>query len=134
MADLGRLGTQYRAASRAATVIDRAAEELRAKPIGRVRDDNRDVGRYLASIAGLINPNLADQVDAELVTLVPRSVLTTFRTRERSEPDVSIRLIDTAGRLQRDQALEPEQIELVEDVAQVADQDAARLSRSILAH
>jgi hypothetical protein len=92
------------------------------------------VGRYLASRAGLIDPALAGEIDAEYVTAVPRSLVANFRTRGRKDPRLSMRLIETADRLKAGQKLERGQVQLVEDVAQVATQDAVQISRTILTH
>jgi len=80
VADIGRLSTQYQRAYRAASVMDRAAEELKATPVGEVEHNRSDLGRYLASVAGLIDPALAGEVDAELAKAVPRALAWLQRT------------------------------------------------------
>jgi hypothetical protein len=73
--NLGRLSTQYQRAYRAASVIDRAVEELNTAPVGHVENNGGAVGRYLASVAGLIDPALAREIDPEYANAVPRALV-----------------------------------------------------------
>lgn len=133
MTDLGRLSTQHQQAYSTASAIDRAVRELKATPVGQVQDDSGDLGRYLASVAGLIDPAMADEIDPELASAVPRVLVASFADRSRSDPELSLRLLATARELKSGHRLAPDQIELVEDVADVATRDALQLTREILA-
>jgi hypothetical protein len=134
VADPGRLSTQYQRASRAASAIEEAVEELRAQPVGQVGRNGSDLGRYLASVAGLIDPAYVEDIDAEFVNIVPNSLLTDLGTRRESDPEIAHRLLSTANDLIAGRRLGEAQVELVQDVADVATQGALQLSQEILAH
>lgn len=133
MTDLGRLSTQHQQAYSTASAIDRAVQELKTAPVGQVQDDRDDLGRYLASVAGLIDPAMAGEIDPELAAAVPRALVASLADRSRSDPELSQRLLTTARELKRGHTLAPDQIELVQDVADVATHDALALTREILA-
>lgn len=133
MPDLGRLSTQYQLASRAASAIDQAVEELNMAPVGHVDRDGENVGRYLASVAGLIDPALAGEIDPEYANAVPRALVSSLGARRREDPELSTRLIDIADALKTGRALDGSQVQLVQQVADVATRDALSLSREILA-
>lgn len=132
MTDFGRLSTQYRRASQAASVLDQAVEELNASPSRKVEHHGADLGRYLASLAGLIDPAYAGEIDGDLATAVPSAVVVNLSDRTRLEPDLSKRLVQTAKTLKAGRKLKPEQVALVEQVGDVATRDAVRLSQEIL--
>jgi hypothetical protein len=132
VANLGRLTTQYQLASRAASVIDRAVEELNTAPVGHVENDGEDVGRYLASVAGLIDPARAEEIDPEYANVVPRALVSSLGARRREDPELSDRLIEVADALKTGRTLDGSEVRLVQEVADVATRDAQSLSREIL--
>jgi hypothetical protein len=133
VANLGRLSTQYQLAYRAASAIDQAVEELNRAPVGQVDEGGEDVGRYLASVAGLIDPALAGEIDPEYATAVPRALVSSLGARRRDDPELSGRLIEVADALKTGRTLDGSQVQLVREVANVATHDALSLSREILA-
>jgi hypothetical protein len=130
--NLGRLSTQYQRAYRAASVIDRAVEELNTAPVGHVENNGGAVGRYLASVAGLIDPALAREIDPEYANAVPRALVSSLGARRREDPELSGRLIEVADALKTGRTLDGSQVQLVQEVADVATRDALSLSREIL--
>jgi cyanophycinase-like exopeptidase len=132
MDDPGRLSTQYQRAYRAASAIDRAVEELKTTPVGKVGHDGNELGRYLATVAALVEPSLAGEVDAEFVTQVPRAMVAQLGVMNRQQPDLSRRLLETAHALQTGTPLGGDQVQLVEQVADVATRDVLQRSRQIL--
>jgi hypothetical protein len=131
--DPGRLSTQYDRAYRAASFIDRAVTELHNSPHGVIEHDGEQVGRYLATVAALVDPAHADEVDAEFVAEVPRAMVAELGVLSRRDPELSQRLLDTAHALQAGRTLQNEQVALVEQVATMATRDALTRSRQILA-
>jgi hypothetical protein len=131
--DPGRLSTQYQRSRQAASAIDRAVEELKSSPAGQVEHDSIALGRYLASVAGLIDPALAGEVDPDFANTVPRALVANLAARRRGDRALAHRLLTAARALEAGRTLERDQVELVQDVADVAAQDALQRSREILA-
>jgi hypothetical protein len=132
VADLGGLSTQYQRASKAASVFDQAVGELDAKPVGLAGETSQDVGRYLLSIAGLIDPKYASQVDVDFVNTVPNAIIARLGDLSDEDPTFSDRLVATARGLIDGRKLEAPQLELVKQVADIATEGAIALSREIL--
>jgi hypothetical protein len=132
MDDPGRLSTQYDRAYLAAAFIDRAVEQLHGVPVGLVQDDGEQVGRYLATVAALVDPSLAGELDVELVTEIPHAMVAQLGVLSRRDPSLSKRLLETGRAIQTGQVLDGEQIRLVEGVASVATRDALVRSRQIV--
>jgi hypothetical protein len=133
MADFGSVASQYFRTSQAADAIDQAVEKLRSQPIGRLDGDNEDLGRYLATLAGLIDPAHADQIDARFANTTPSGLVMSLAARLESEPELSDRLADAAGDLLAERTIDTAEVELIESVARMATDEATRLSHELLA-
>jgi hypothetical protein len=132
MTDLGRLSTQYQQASQAASVIEQAVEELHARPASELAH-SEVLGGYIASLAGLIDPGYADQIEFEYANSIPSALIFDLSARHSSDPQISERLLGTAQQLKVKHELDSSQVRLIEEIAEVANQSALELSQEILA-
>lgn len=135
MTDLSSLNSQFQRASRAAGLMDQLVEELRAGGED-LPDDARqrrhDLGRYLATTAGLIDPAWAGQVDPEFADAVPVGLVVTLGEQASRSPELPARLVQIADELKANHHLEASEVELVDLVARTATVGALELSQEIL--